>query len=268
MCAQSTKDKGNIMAGKQSGFIWYELMTTDVAGAKAFYQHVVDWNFQEMPMPDMTYTVLKAGDSMVGGIMPLPQHLVDAQVNPHWVGYLRAADVDAMTTQIKQLGGALHVPPAEIPGVGRFAVVADPQGSIFHLLQPNQPGEPNNAVTPGHIGWRELHTTDWPKAFEFYSTLFGWERGSAIDMGPMGTYQLFTVDGVDYGGMMNSPEAAKHCFWLYYFSVDDIDAAARRVTEAGGKLMHEPRPVPGGSFIVQATDPQGAGFALVGARKN
>lgn len=258
------------MAAEQSAFVWYELMTTDVAAAKVFYGAVVGWKTQDMPMPDMTYTVIQAGETGIGGIMKLPREACDAGAKPGWVSYIYAADVDGAAAKVQRLGGTMHHVPTDIPNVGRFAMVADPQGAAFYLFKPAQPAQPDKHIPPntqGHIGWRELHTKDWPKAFDFYNEMFGWQKGNSVDMGPMGTYQLFTINGADVGGMMNSPAAATRCFWLYYFNVGDIDAAASRITGSGGKIMHGPQEVPGGGWIIQATDPQGAWFALVGSRK-
>ena len=258
------------MAAEQSAFVWYELMTSDVAAAKVFYGAVVGWNTRDMPMPAMTYTVLEAGEIGIGGIMKLPREACDAGAKPCWVSYIHAADVDGAAAKVQRLGGSMHHVPTDIPDVGRFAMVADPQGAAFYLFRPGQPAKPDTPVPPnaqGHVGWRELHTTDWPKAFDFYNAMFGWQKGNSVDMGPMGTYQLFTINGADAGGMMNSSVAVPRCFWLYYFNVGDIDAAAGRIAAGGGKIMHGPHEVPGGGWIVQATDPQGASFALVGSRK-
>lgn len=167
---------------------------------------------------------------------------------------------------MQRLGGKVCHAPTDIPDIGRFAMVADPQGAAFYLFKPSRSGERIPAKGPGQIGWHELHTSDWPKAFEFYNTMFGWLKGEGVDMGPLGTYQLFTINGAAVGGMINSPAATVHPFWLYYFTVDDIDAAAARIGESGGKVMQEPHQVPGGDWILQATDPQGAWFALVASR--
>jgi hypothetical protein len=86
-------------------------------------------------------------------------------------------------------------------------------------------------------------------------------------MGPIGTYQLFTIGGMAMGGMFNSAAAQATRFWLYYFNVADIDAAAKRVSDGRGKIIHGPQQVPGGGWIVQAADPQGAAFALLGSKK-
>jgi uncharacterized protein len=256
------------MATVQSAFIWYELMTSDVTAAKSFYGAVVGWRMQDFP--NMTYTVLQAGETGIGGMMTLPQSASDAGMKPCWVGYIYAADVDSAAIELQRLGGKIHREPADIPDVGRFAMGADPQGAAFYLFKPGQPETARESVppnTPGHIGWHELHAADWPKAFDFYNAMFGWLKGDSVDMGPMGTYQLFTINGIAVGGMMNSPAATTARFWLYYFNVDDIDAAGARITAAGGKIIQGPHQVPGGTWIVQATDPQGAWFALVGPKK-
>ena len=255
------------MAGKQNSFVWYELMTSDVAAAKSFYGKVVGWNTEDVPMPNMTYTLLRMGDTQVGGLMALPAEASDAGMKPCWIGYVGVDDADSAAAKVKRLGGKIEKAPADIPNVGRFAVVSDPQGAAFILFKPSQVGERGISTEPGHVGWHELHTTDWPKALEFYTDMFGWLKGEAVDMGPIGTYQLFQIGGKDVGGMFNSPAAQAARFWLYYFNVGDIDAAAKRVAEGGGKIMHGPQQVPGGGWIVQATDPQGAAFALFGSRK-
>jgi uncharacterized protein len=254
------------MAGTQSSFVWYELMTSDVAAAKAFYVKVVGWSTQDVPMPGMTYTLLRVGEIPIGGLMALPKEASAAGMKPGWVGYVEVDDADIAAAKVKRLGGKILAAPMDIPNVGRFATVTDPQGAAVNLFKPAQSGQRVVSNEPGHIGWHELHTTDWAKAFDFYADMFGWLKGEGVDMGPMGTYQLFTIGGVAAGGMFNSPAAQAARFWLYYFNVGDIDAAAKRVNDTGGKIMQGPHQVPGGGWIVQATDPQGAAFALLGSR--
>lgn len=254
------------MADSRGLFVWYELMTGDVTAAKAFYAAVVGWNMQDVPMPGATYTVLSAGDTQVGGLMALPADARAAGVTACWVGYVAVEDVDAAAVRVQELGGAVHRAPADIPGIGRFAVVADPTGATLHLFRSARPGQPAASTAAGHVGWRELHSTDWPKAYDFYGTMFGWAKGGGFDMGAMGSYQQFTTAGVPAGGMFNSPAAQQRSFWLYYFSIGDIDAATARVIASGGKVVNGPHAVPGGGWITQATDPQGAMFALLGVR--
>lgn len=255
------------MAGEQSFFVWYELMTSDVAAAQAFYTDVIGWSTSDVPMPGMTYTLLRVGDAQIGGLMALPKEARDAGMQPSWVGYIGVGDADSAAAKVQRLGGHVLGAPMDIPGVGRFAMVTDPQGAVFNLFKPAIGGQRAVSAEAGHVGWHELHSDDWPAAFEFYAAMFGWDRGDALDMGPMGNYQLFKIGGAALGGMFNSPGARATRFWLYYFNVDNIDAAAKRVRDGGGKIARDATQVPGGNWILQAADPQGAVFALLGPRK-
>jgi predicted enzyme related to lactoylglutathione lyase len=257
------------MATAPRTFVWYELMTTDVDAAEAFYRAVVGWTPQEWGQPDIRYTIMKTGKTAVAGLMPLPTEARAAGGRPGWIGYIGTDDVDASTDRLRQAGGTVHRAPADIPDVGRFSVVADPQGAIFMLFQPSGGGDnsPALAGTPGHVGWHELYASDWVSAFDFYAGQFGWTKGDIIDMGPMGTYQLFAAGGDPIGGMMNKPDMIPSPAWLYYFNIAEIDAAAARVTDQGGQVLNGPHQVPGGSWILQCLDPQGAAFALVAAKR-
>jgi predicted enzyme related to lactoylglutathione lyase len=254
------------MAGTQNPFIWYELMTSNVTEAKKFYGKVVGWNFEDVPVLGMTYTLLRAGDREIGGMMPMPERLRIAGLNPCWAAHVGVADVDAAASKLRQLGGKIHREPTDIPDVGRFAAVSDRQGANFLMFNPSEPGERAFSRAPGDVGWHELHTSDWADAFEFYGAMFGWCKGDAMDMGSMGTYQQFTIGGMPVGGMFNSAAAQNRSFWLMYFNVRDIDDAAGRIGENGGKIRQGLHQVPGGGWIVQAEDPQGAAFALLGLR--
>jgi uncharacterized protein len=251
-----------------SKFIWYELMTSDLKAAEKFYTAVVGWNKEDFGGGDFPYTVVKAGDTGVGGLMNIPDEAAKMGAGPAWMGYIHAADVDAKTDSIKAAGGKVHRAPEDIPTVGRFSVVADPQGAMFMLLAPQGPDQPPApGGTVGHVGWRELYTDGWEKALDFYSSQFGWTKDQSVDMGEMGTYQLFAIDGEQAGGMMNRPPNVPIPCWGFYFNVSGIDEAAARVTGNGGQIMFGPMEVPGGSWIVNCTDPQGAVFSLISLTK-
>lgn len=244
-------------------FVWYELMTSDVEAAKAFYTKVVGWRAEDAAVTGMTYTLFKVGDVHAAGLMALTEDARSRGVPPCWTGYVAVDDVDASSGQFKKHGGAVHVPPCDIPDVGRFAIVADPQGAVLALFKGTTPQQAPAFGTPGHVGWHELMAADWEKAFAFYATMFGWQKADAIDIGPMGKYQLFTAGEHPIGGMFNKPAKMPAPFWLYYFSIDAIDAGVERVKSGGGTIINGPMEVPGDLWIVQCTDPQGAMFALV-----
>ena len=183
-----------------------------------------------------------------------------------WTGYILVADVDAMAERVREAGGTVHRPPTDIPGVGRFAAVADPHGAMFMLFRGAGDPAPELAPnTPGSVGWHELHTTDSKDALTFYQELFGWAPSYAHDMGAMGVYQTFSVGEAWTGGVMGMSKATPA--WVYYLTVEDIDDAAARVAHAGGQVLSGPHQVPGGSWVLMGVDPQGARFALTGARR-
>lgn len=247
-------------------FVWHELVTTDLDAAETFYGKVAGWRLADAGMPGFRYTIAHAGEAPIGGLMRLPDEVCAQGGKPGWSGYIGVPDTDAAAAAVVEAGGRVHRAPDDIPGVGRFAVVADPQGAPFVLFTPNGEGMPAPAPgTPGVFGWNELHASDGEAAFGFYSRLFGWTKSTAVDMGPMGTYQVFAGAGRDIGGLFTDGEAL-HPFWLYYIAVEDIDRGLARVTEAGGTVTAGPHPVPGDMWIVHASDPQGVRFALVGAR--
>jgi predicted enzyme related to lactoylglutathione lyase len=263
------------MASPYTGkFLWYELMTSDVKAAEVFYTKVVGWNARDAGMaePYTLFTLGKGDDAVpVGGLMGTPPEAKAAGAPPHWTGYIGVEDVDAMARRVGELGGKTYVPPTDIPNVGRFAILSDPQGATFALFKPgSEPAaNPPAPATPGTVGWHELMAVDGPKAAEFYTSLFGWKKGEAMDMGPNGVYQIFEVGGVQTGGIMTKPKEMPVPAWGYYVNVDEIQAAIKRVNEAGGKIINGPMEVPGGSWIVNGIDPQGAHFSLVapGAKK-
>ncbi len=246
-------------------FVWYELMTTDSKAATAFYGAVHGWTAADAGMPGMAYTIVSAGPAGVGGVWDMPQPVRDGGGRPAWLGYIAATDVDGFAERVTAAGGAVHRAPEDIPGVGRFAVVADPQGAVFALFKAATVPEAPTIVRDkiGHVGWHELHASDHGAALGFYADLFGWTQGDAMDMGPMGTYQLFNAHGKMLGGMMNAPPGSPVRGWLYYINVDEIEAAMARVQQAGGTVASGPHPVPGGLWMAHCLDPQGAVFGIL-----
>lgn len=255
------------MAGHHGKFVWYELMTTDTKAAETFYKDVVGWDARDAGMPGVNYTLFTKGDHQVAGLMTMPEGALEMNVPPAWLGYIGVDNVDAAATTVAAKGGKIHRAPDDIPGIGRFAIATDPHGAVFALF--TGIGDPPLAVdpmTPGQIGWHELMSGDLDTAVSFYSEVFGWTKDHAMDMGDMGTYQIFAIDGAQAGGMMTKPQDIPSPYWLYYFNVASLDTAIERVKAGGGRIVLEPMEVPGGAWIIQALDPQGALFALVGQR--
>ena len=257
-------------AAVQRRFSWYELMTMDPKAAQAFYTNLLGWGLQDFNPGNVAtneaYVMWTRDNQPLGGVMRLPDEARKMGAPPHWLAYVNVGNVNAATEQAQKLGAKVYVPPTDIPGGGRFAVLADPQGAVFGVVASAQPTpEPAEPVRPqvGEVSWHELATTDQGAAFTFYNALFGWEKGEATDMGPMGVYQVFARRGRPLGGIFNKPAqmpAPPH--WLLYIRVPDVGKAAERVKALGGKILNGPMDVPGGDRVVQCMDPQGAAFAL------
>lgn len=250
-------------------FVWYELMTTDTKAAETFYDDVVGWTSADSGMPDADYTLFKTNGLRVAGLMTLPQSARDMNVPPAWLGYIGVDDVDASAEKLVRLGGTVHRQPDDIPGVGRFAVVADPHGAVFALFSTRDGEMPDiKQMDPGSIGWHELMAGDIAVELPFYQEMFGWQKDDGLDMGDMGIYQLFSHDGAQIGGMMNKLAAIPAPpYWGFYFNVDALDAAIDRSNAKGGKVVNGPMEVPGGAWVVNCVDPQGAHFNLVAMKR-
>lgn len=252
---------------KKGRFDWYDLMTTDVAGAKAFYTKVIGWKMA--PFEQGEYEMWSAGETPIGGVMLLPEEAKKMGTPPNWLAYIETDDVDATAKKAQQLGGRIYRAPTDIPTVGRFAILGDPQGASFALFKPLQPmADPPRK--PGFFSWHELHTTDNEAAWKFYAELLGWRHTSSMDMGPgMGTYRMFGLDSQNaMGGMSNMAKAQNTPpYWLYYVSVDNLDATVASIQKNGGKILNGPMDVPGGDKIAMCMDPQGAMFAVHMAAK-
>jgi hypothetical protein len=244
-----------------NSFVWYELITDDTTSAAKFYESVVGWTARDSGQPGPAYTLFTTKEGGVAGLLQMPRE----SMAPAWVGYVSVEDVDDYARRFVAAGGAIHRAPDDIPTVGRFAMVADPQGAglvLFKALPRADGAGPPSLDEAGYPGWRELVTTDGEAAYAFYADMFGWEKSGGHDMGPMGMYHLFAYDGRDRGGIFTSVGAPS---WGYYFRVDAIGAAVERLKAAGGSVNNGPNQVPTGDWVGQAADPQGAKFALVSA---
>ena len=251
------------MASANEGlFVWYEHLTRDVQAAIAFYTAVVGWKTQPFGEGG-DYVMWVGSQGPLGGVMTLPDEAAKMGAPPHWIAHVQVADVDATVRLTRELGGKVHKAPTDIPTVGRFAVIADPQGAAIAVFRPNGEMTLHDPAKDGEFCWNELLTSDSAAAFRFYSGVFGWKILEEMDMGPMGTYRIFGVGERRLGGMMTTPPGAPMPpMWIFYASTSDLEAAIGRATKQGGKVMNGPMDVPGGGRIAQLTDAQGAAFAL------
>jgi predicted enzyme related to lactoylglutathione lyase len=246
-------------------FVWYDLMTTDQTAAKAFYNQLVGWGTQPWQDGDTPYTMWTTSDGPIGGIMDLPEETSAAGAPPHWLAYVAVTDVADTCARAAGLGARVLQGPADIEGVGRFAVLQDPQGAVFAVYSSDTLStDPPTPPGIGQISWHELATSDLDAGYRFYSELFGWQAQDEMDMGDGWMYRIYgQAESFPLGGMFAKPaEMPGPPMWLYYISVPSVSDAVARLKELGGKLLNGPMEVPGGDTIAQCMDPQGAVFAL------
>jgi len=265
------REAGSGVRKLQGSHVWYELMTTDSDGAKAFYEKVVPgWSISESIPGDQDYRMIGRSDGgFAGGFMGLTDEMCAHGAKPTWMGYVGVDDVDATVSRIEAEGGKALMPPFDIPQ-GRIAMVADPQGNPIYVMKPvppeNNPDAQSDvfsAYDEQRVGWNELSTSDPKAARSFYGDLFGWTSDDFMPMGEFGEYRFFANQGTTIGavcGVMPGGTSG----WRYYIRVPSISAAVEAVKANGGTVSMGPHEVPGGDFIIIGNDPQGATYALAG----
>lgn len=244
-------------------FSWVDLGTTDAEAAKSFYGGLFGWSFQDMPAgPNMTYSFAKVGDAVVGGLYKMGPEMQG--IPPNWLSYINVTDVDATTAKVEGNGGKVMKGPFDVMDQGRMSVLQDPSGGTVAFWQSKKFSNPTLKRDPGSMCWNELLTTNVDAAGKFYATTVGWKT-EGMDMGPMGTYTIFSRDGskdTQVAGMMAHPMKGVPSAWIAYFATTDVDASAKKTTELGGKVVTEPMDIPNIGRFAMVQDPQGAVFAL------
>lgn len=243
-------------------FVWFELVSRDPKRAQAFYGDVLGWTVQAFPMGDQTYEMIYAGDTMIGGYAAPKSDRQPA----HWISYVSVEDVDAAVKAAVANGGKVVDAPYEIPGVGRTARIADPQGAEICPFK-NAMGDPaDEDASQGRFFWNELHTTDTAKALAFYDKVVGFSS-RAMDMGPGGIYYILEKDSVGRGGVTNQMAPGVPPHWLPYVFVDDPDATIARAKKLGATVRFGPEDIPGVGRFGVLQDPTGAVLAVMKPRR-
>lgn len=243
---------------------WAELQTSDPVAATEFYTKVLGWTSETMEMDMGPYTVVKAGDLQVGGIMATQQ----PGMPPCWTLYVTVDNIDAIAAKASELGGTVLVPVMDVPTIGKFCGIQDPQGAFLMAMEyaATDDGQSdldfaNGFTTHGAISWSELRTPDPEGARKFYSGLFGWTFDTQ-EM-PTGPYSSIQVGGTGIGGIIQPPQEGVPPHWGLYITVDDVDAVNAAATSAGA-TAHGPtvdvEKVGRFSFL---QDPQGAMFSPI-----
>jgi len=233
-------------------FVWHEHASPGAAKAQEFYKQLLGWEFEVFKPGEVDYAMISSGGRTHGGFPPVP-----AGTPPHWVGSVQVESADETVEKSKAAGGSVIVDPMDIPEVGRYAVVADPQGAVVAVFQPASDGPMGEGV----FVWDELVTSDVEDAKRFYGDVFGWTTAD-MDMGGGFTYTMFKRSGDDVAGAMPLGDIPAPPHWLPYIAPDDIDATTARAKELGATVKREPWDVEGVGRLSIVQDPAGAVFGL------
>jgi predicted enzyme related to lactoylglutathione lyase len=250
-------------------FYWPQVRTNDKAKTTAFYTELLDWGIAPFDMGGGDrYDMLTNHGEAFGGVMPLDPD--EAGVPAHWISSIIVASVDDTAASAQAHGGAVLMPPSDIPEVGRFSVIADPLGATIALFSSKGSEDaaqsaPAQGMPPvGGVAWNELMSVDPAAVQGFYETVFGW-TAEQVDMGA--PYTVFKIGDGFVGGILRAPADLPRSSWVIYFHVADLDASLDKVTRLGGEPKWEIIPVPTIGRVAWATDPTGALFALMEPEK-
>ena len=257
--------------------IWYELMSADPVAVAPFYRATLGWDIppQGHTMPNGSeYRMIGRNDGgNAGGVLTLTPGMANHGAKPGWLTYFHVDDVDSAVEQAEAAGGVVHMSPTTMPGVGRMAMLADPQGAPFYLMAPTPPaGNPEaksdvfKGDARGHCTWNELNTDDAEAQIGFYTGLLGWTVSGEMPMPGDHIYKFLECEQRGIGAIGSMKPEGMPNGWLPYFRVADISAAATAVAATGGTILMGPHDVPGNDVIIVALDPGGAGVGLVGGK--
>ena len=241
-------------------FVWHDLITDDVASSRRFYGGLLGWEFEQTTHPQGgDYTLILVDGHYLGGIIFLADP--DSSDYSRWLPYLSVADVDAAVRVTQSAGGAALVGPLDLGNMGRAAAVSDPQGAVLGLLR-SRAGDPDDSLAPasGRVVWNELLAADDLAAAGFYAALAGLEVSTTPRQG--GQYTTLRAQGRERAGIMLRPDERVKPLWLTHFAVANVEAAAARAAELGGKVLLAPSPQLRNNQLAVVTDPSGAILAL------
>lgn len=243
-------------------FSWADCNSTNPSEVKPFYTALMGWDVDDIPIGnDMVYTMFQKDGENVCGLSLMQPDMQAQGIPSHWMSYIAVDNVDALADKVTELGGIVLVAPFDVMESGRMLVLQDPTGAQVSLWEAKNHIGASLVNTFGAMIWNELLTHDVDTAKSFYGGLLGWEYQKMEDM----DYHLVMVNGRMNGGIMNIGEGMEGIppHWAVYFSVEDIDAAAKQVEELGGKLNMPIMNIGETGQMVNVTDPAGAFVVLM-----
>lgn len=242
-----------------------ELVTPDIDASKRFYAGLFGWTYRDSQVGKLQYAEAMLGGRPVAGLVHKDLPAGDSR-KPSWLNFLSVNDVDATKSAAVGKGAKVLFEPHVMPGRGKEAVFADPQGAVFAVVASTSGDPPDELADPGEWIWSSLITSDVDAGAAFYQTLFNYEVYPVDDDGDgQSDHAVFASENFARASANSLPEkrpdARPH--WLSFVRVDNVDQAVAKVTQLGGRVVVEPRMDRQGGKLAVAVDPQGAHFGLM-----
>ncbi len=242
-------------------FVWFEHVSSDARRAQAFYAEVLGWKVQSFPTGgEDSYDMIFVDDTMIGGYVKAK----DERKAGYWISCVSVEDVDLAAKTAAAEGGRVIEAPADFPGAGRIARIADPQGSEIYLFRKEGGDPPDGESLDRRPFWNELNTPDPVAALRFYEKVVGFSH-RALDMGSGNTYYILSLGGVDRGGASGKISPGEVPHWLLYIEVQDPDVVIERARVHGGSVSMDATDIPGVGRFGVIVDPTGASLAVMKA---
>jgi uncharacterized protein len=243
---------------KLGHFVWHENLSSDVEAARSFYSKLLGWEYEAFKPGEMDYMMISSGGATHGGFWPEPPQGAQAG----WQGHVLVDDVDGAAERASKLGATILNGPMDMPEVGRFALIQDPQGAVISAYA----AAGDSPVGEGVFVWDELSSPDVDASKRFYTEVFGWTSDDQ-DMGGGVTYTIFSKGETQVAGLMKqvAQTAGQPAEWHPYIGVEDVDATAEKGVGLGATLLVPGTDIPGMGRFAMLTDPNGAMFGIFSA---
>jgi len=251
-------ESGRFYPGK---FVWFDLATEDLAGARAFYGAVFDWQFRPVENAPASYTLIEHEGGKIGGMFRHTRP-PSAQVGSRWLALMSVPDAEKAAQYVVEHGGKVLLAPKTVAGRGTHAVFRDPEGAVFGVLAASGGDPPDDPVTDGDVFWLDLFTPDPAKAASFYAGLGGYAVSESRTSSGRPRWVLAS-EGIARAGIVLLPPGKVGAGWLFYILVEDVPETLDRVRGAGGKVVVEPRPDLLDGKLAVIADPLGGVVGVV-----
>jgi uncharacterized protein len=242
-------------------FVWFDLVTDDLASVRQFYGAVFGWQFRTVGKPTASYAIIENAGDAIGGMFYRARP-AGASSSARWLSLISVPDPAQSVRYVEQHGGAVIVPPATIAGRGTHALLRDPQGAVFGVFKAMSGDRPDTPVESGDFFWVDLLAPDPVKATEFYVGLAGYEANDDEANANVKRVSL-SSGGYARAGIVPLPAAVKQPGWLPYVLVDDVAAALDKAIAAGGRALLKPRADLLDGNLAIIADPRGGVLGIV-----